>query len=398
MKNSFNFKIPKNKTESKYIGFDFEKDNSSFIFPCQYLDENDSEITKKQEAKKIINLLKRIQKDYLFNGNNNELFQFHSMIWIIQDFIDNGYYEETETISKEMNNGKINWKKTIKNNSILFNNGTIIYKDFIRDRNVTNSSQILTQIYKACLSYSVQRLGFVFGITETESSIFNIENKDKDYLIHTLNNELNNTYKDYKKVLINHMIAIITSQNSNNKTSGFSIYDSEFEYVFEFVINKVFGTGNVKDIYNTYSYHLLNDNKNYPASRLRPDTIIKDDINKTYYIVDSKYYNFGYTNKVKDLPQSSSIAKQIGYSHYLKEKLISNGINDYKVKSIFVLPYSSRIQNEYIKYIGFAKQDSNSSEEDNVAVCLIDLKELINTYLTSTKKINTSLLLKSIPK
>lgn len=394
---NFEFKIPKDKTESKYIGFNFEKDNSSFIFPCRYLDDDTPENVKKSEAKKIILLLKRIQKDFLLGGNNSELFQFHSMIWLIQDYIDNGYYQETETISSENTNGKINWKKTIKNNSILFNNGNIIYKDFIRDKNVINSSQIITQIYKACLRYSVQRLGFIFGIKHTENSIFNIENKDKEYLIFFLNNELNNTFKDYKKSLLNHLLAIINNQNTKNKNSGFSIYDSEFEYVFEFLINKVFGNQNVKEFYSTYSYYIEKDNSYYSASKLRPDTIIKDDKNKTYYVLDSKYYNFGYTENVKDLPQSSSISKQIGYNHYLKDKLIACNINpDYKVKSIFVLPFASQTPNELIKYVGIAKQDNNTNPDDNIGVYMVDLKELVNTYLSSSAVLSTNLLLDAI--
>ena len=43
-----------------------------------------------------------------------------------------------------------------------------------------------------------------------------------------------------KKLLLKYLITIIKNQSSKFTNRGFSIYDSEFEYVFEFLINKVF--------------------------------------------------------------------------------------------------------------------------------------------------------------
>ena len=384
MTNKIDFKIPDNKNECRFIGFDYADENSVFMFPCRYfdeseLDDNERDKVRKYEAKKIITLIKRVRQEYSVGGNSGELFQFNSMIWLMQDFINRGYYVETEVVSRTSIYGKINWKKTIKQNSIFFNNGNIIYRDFVRDRKKIDDGQIITQIYKACLKYSVERLGFIFSVDQTENSVFNITN-DKEFLIYYLKNELNNNFNDYKKVLLNHLLAIITNHSSNNKNAGFSIYDNEFEYVFEFLVNKIFGTERVKDFYNTYSYYLPDKTS---ASKLRPDTILKDEANKIYYIIDSKYYNFGYSNNPKDLPQSSSISKQIGYNHYLRDNLKK----DYKVKSVFMLPYSSKVDDEKIKYVGFAKRDDNPKEDDEIAVCLIDLKSLIDSYLMGDKSV-----------
>ena len=388
MSNKIRFEIPNSKDESKYIGFNFDGDNSKFFFPPKYLDEDATEQIKKIEARKIILLLKRYQKEYLLNGDNSELFQFHSMIWLIQDYIDHGYYVETERISKIGFNGRINWKKTIKNNSILFDNGNIIYKDFVRDRIIVNDSQVLTQIYKCCLRYAVERLGFVYGIEQTERSIYDIE-KNKEYLLSFLNKELRNTFKDYKKLLLNHLFIIITNQNSKNKNQGFSIYSSEFEYVFEYVVNKVFGTENVKEFYNEYFYYLPDKSNEYKARKLRPDTILKDDSSKTYYIIDSKYYNYGYSNNKKDLPFASSISKQIAYNHYLRDQLEKEP--KFKVKSIFILPFA-KTEKKDIKYIGYAKRKQNDEDDDKIMVYLVDLKELIDEFFNKGARLQKVLL------
>ena len=148
---------------------------------------------------------------------------------------------------------------------------------------------------------------------------------------------------------------------------------NEFEYVFEFLVNKIFGTENVKNFYNTYSYYLP---KKVSAPKLRPDTILKDNKNQFYYIIDAKYYNFGYSYNPKNLPESSSISKQIGYNHYLRD----NKSDNFKVKSVFILPFASNNKNEIIKYVGYAQRDDNNNIDDRISICLVDLKTMINAY------------------
>ncbi len=314
------------------------------------------------------------------------------MIWLIHNFLNYGYYVEVENISKISNNGKINWKQTIKNNSILFNNKNIIYKNFVRDKKIIDDSQILTQIYKACLSFSVGKIGFIFGLDETEKSVFDIEN-DKSYLIYYLSNELNNTFKDNKKELIRHLISIVTNNNTTGSSQGYSIYDEKFHFVFEFLVNKIFGTENPKDYFNTYSYSI--NNESIESSKLRPDTILKDEKNKIFYIIDSKYYNYGYSKNAKnDLPPSSDISKQIGYTYFFRDDNTNN--KEYKAKSIFVLPYASKVKDTYIEYVGVAKRDNNENKEDEIAIFLVDLRALIDTYLKESKKLSVQYLLNKI--
>lgn len=390
MSNTVSFKIPRDKTERNYIGFN-PYDNSEFAFPPGYLDvsglsEHEKDRLYKREAKNIIMLLKRVRQEYYQNGKSGELFQFYSMVWLIQDYIDHGYYIETEVISSTAAGGKINWKKTIKQNSILFDNNNIIYTSFVRNRNISNDSRTITQIYKACLSYSAQRLGFIYGIEKTEPSVFDIESKDKGFLVYYLKNALNSTFKDYKKTLIKHLLAIIVNADdkSPNTNVGFSIYNTEFEHVFEFVVNNVFGTENVKDFYNTYSYYLPN---RVAASKPRPDTVMRDEENRVMYIIDSKYYNYGFSGRPKELPQSADISKQIAYNHYLRDNMGELKDEGYIVRSVFMLPYASEQQDEYIKFVGYAERDGNADADDKVAVCLVDIKALIDAYLSGSKEL-----------
>ena len=120
----------------------------------------------------------------------------------------------------------------------------------------------------------------------------------------------------------------------------------------------------------------------FAHQKLRPDTITKDEVEKKYYILDAKYYNFGYSKNPQDLPQSSSISKQIGYNSYLRENF-KKVENDYKAQSVFILPFSKIDGDDCIKNIGFAERNGNNYEDDRIKVLLIDLKTLIDMYLSN---------------
>lgn len=371
------FIIPSDKSESRYVGFDFEEDNSRFVFPCKYLDETTTEREKRYEAKKLLSLIKKVQKEYFLNGDNDELFQFYSMSWLIRDFIDKGYYFETEKISEISNVGKINWKKTIKNNSVFIDGGNVIYKDLVRYKNNIDEGKILSQIYKCCLRFSVERLGFIYNVEDTERSAFLMNASDVNFMLYYLHKELRATFNTYKKLLIEHLLTVLKGQQGRKKSISFSMYDKEFEYVFEFLVNNVFGTDEVGKYYDQSSYVIAGET--YPSSKLRPDTIMERGTIR--YVIDAKYYNYGYTNDVKDLPDSSSITKQIVYNHYLKKE---KGGEFY---SVFLLPYASAVEKDFIKYIGYAKNENGDPKNiDKVAVCLIDLKTLVDVYLGTSKR------------
>ncbi len=374
------FKIPENKRDCTYIGLNLLAKPPQFVFPCQYQVKQDE---YKREARKILTLLKSVQQDFFVDGVNKELEQFHSMIWLVQDYMNRGYYVETEKIIKVGGTGKINWKHTIKNNAIYFDHGSIIYYEFCRERNVLDEAQILTQIYKCCLKYSVEHVGFIFGVESVESSIYDIQ-KDKVFMTNFLNDELHQTFRDDKKVLLNHLLSIINNRNTQNKEHGFSIFDSEFEYVFEVMVNQVFGTANVKKFYNEYYYEIFGKGEK-PASKLRPDTIMQ--VEDCYYIIDAKYYNYGYTDDYRDLPQSSAIAKQIGYNSYLRNQASVKAEN---VKSIFILPYAC-CNGEIFKYVGDAQQ-RGGEDYDKVGVWLVDLKTLIDEFLSRGGNLRTKLI------
>lgn len=392
MKRAVDFVVPVQKGEYEYIGFDLKENAARFVFPCQYTetkpkDDTDAaraELIKRQkaEAKKIISLIKCVQKEFSLGGSGDESFQFYSMIWLIRDYIDRGYYTETERVVCRGDHGRIDWKHTFRHGGIYFDGGNILYRDFYVQKNMLDSGNLLAQIYKCCLAYSAECIGFLYNVSQTERSVFRIDSaSDVGFMCYRVQKELGKTFNSYKQMLLRHLLTILKGRQGKIKAVSFCMHDKEFEYVFEFLVNSVFGTENVHEFYNEYNYIMKDDGK-YSASKLRPDTIMKNDGgNPDFYVIDAKYYNYGYTRDPRDLPQASAIAKQIGYNFYLSG---SKGKSFY---SVFLLPFAQGTGDEPVKYIGYATNASASSlsedKRNKVAVCLVDLKTLVNVYFNA---------------
>ncbi len=383
--NKIEFISPSDKRESRYVGLDFSKENGKFFFPCQYLDENAPEEVKREEAKNLLYLLARVRQEYFYGGQSTELLQFYSMLWLVQDFIERGYYVEREKISSPRFGGKIDWKKTVRSKDVFFDDGNIVYKKLVRDRVVYDEEQTITEIYKCCLAYSIERVGFLFGTDDSERSRFSME-EDRSFMRYYLSSQLQRTFLDYKKALLGHLLTIVDNQTTQTCESGYSMYERDFEYVFEFLIDEVFGTTDARSVRNEYEYVI--DGERHSASTLRPDTIMQTE--DVEYILDAKYYNYGYTGNAKDLPQASAIEKQIGYNQYRRREERGK-----KVRSLFLLPYAAKGE-EVVRYVGRARRRNERDREDEIDVYLIDLKELVHAYLYGSERINRGKLIEKI--
>ena len=407
MKSKVEFIAPAQKGEYEYIGFDLESNAGRFVFPCRYIAsgrENaadaEQEKEQKEEAKKIISLIKRVQKEFSLGGSGDESFQFYSMVWLIRDYIDNGYYTETERVVRRGDQGRIDWKHTLRHSGIYFDGNNLLYRDFYVRKNRLDEANLLAQIYKCCLAYSAECIGFLYNVSQTERSVFRMDSSaDVGFMFYHVQKELGRTFNSYKQMLLRHLLTILKGRQGKIRAVSLCMHDKEFEYVFEFLVNSVFGTEVVQDFYNEYCYVIGDNHNRFSASKLRPDTIMKnpmasESVEPDFYVIDAKYYNYGYTGNPRDLPQASAIAKQIGYNYYLRDNYNETDENRKEFYSIFLLPFAKGDEYDYIEYIGYATNSSSSANKmdkedekmDKVAVCLVDLKMLVDVYFNVAHK------------
>ena len=184
------------------------------------------------------------------------------------------------------------------------------------------------------------------------------------------------------------MLAIIDYEGEENNRQDYYYGTYRYEYVWECMIDRIFGICNKEKFFPKTSWK-LNDMV-YSNSKLKPDSVMIT--NDHIYILDAKYYKYGQTKNPKDLPKSTSINKQITYGEYVAE----NEKFDYEygekriVYNAFIMPFDSKNSkwklDSDIFSIGEGVSDwkTGSKPYEHVQGILIDIKHLIYLDMQSS--------------
>ena len=182
---------------------------------------------------------------------------------------------------------------------------------------------------------------------------------------------------------LNHRLNVVTGLDNASNNREFVYGVDSYSYIFERMIDVIFGTEKDLRSFNPKAKWQLVKN-NYAetdSSDLRPDTILIN--GEDVYILDSKFYRFGFTGREDDLPETTSIQKQITYGDYIKR----NAKTPVKrIYNAFLLPYDKKRDifnsGDNLQYIGFAKSTwkDNSEGYEFVHAFLIDLKHVVKTW------------------
>lgn len=372
------------KTDDSFVGLKIKGNEIHFFYPETYHFDVESTTLRKD----IINLLRTISlaktsSTDINHANNkkiiNEDFALMSYLWIINDYLVNGFYTNREKVYKTNQTGRINWKRTMQLKPIV-SKGNVIYPNLIVE--IKNDvDNILVEIHKHCVKKSIDIIGWLFGIT---SSFIETKPFDKKRYIITLQKEMDKTFDDDKRLRLNHMLNVILGLDASDNENEFVYGVDSYYYIFEKMVDSIFGNvKNMRDFYPKANWQLARNNfKETPSSKLRPDTIIikENDV----FVVDSKFYRFGYTGKESDLPETTSIQKQITYGDFIKRNVTE--INISNIYNAFIMPYDKRADlfnsDDDIQYVGFAKSTwkDNSENHEIIHAFLIDLKHVVYSW------------------
>ena len=366
-----------------FVGLRFNNGHPSVIFPRGYhLPSDDS-----QCRKEILRLIATINK---FSGrhegettkNNAEEIDLNMPIqsyqYVIYDFLLHGYYTEKEIRYVENQRGKIHWKRTIQKEQPQINNGNVVYLNFITKVNKINDNNLITRIHEYCVYESFQKLGWLFLEKDIRPKKPSIK-LNRGTFISVLKQELGSTFNNQKRILLQSMINIISQVDEkidDRFNASFGVY--RFEYVWENLVDYVFGETNKEEYFPHASWHIINGNV-HESSALEPDTIMLYQ-GKTY-ILDAKYYKYGITRIPMHLPGTSSIQKQITYGEYVAT---SGRAAKNDIYNAFVMPFDCGGAEPYqFVSVGTADWIDYSKETENynyVLGILLDTSYVINTY------------------
>ncbi len=298
-------------------------------------------------------------------------------LFIIKDFFERGYYKERETYYQVAKRGKINWGKTIKTQKPVVQDNEAYYLDFVVKKNSMNEDELITIVHKYCVYQSFERFGWLFTSfvpTEPKTGL------TIKTMLSVVTNKLQNTFKDQNKQLFRNMLAVLR-QLDDDSQEEFRYGTYRFEYIWEKMIDRVFGIPEKMDYFPKTTWN-LSTGKQYDNAFLEPDSIML--LDGKVYVLDAKYYKYGWSGIPGHLPESTSINKQITYGEYIAEaaKFMKDG-NHPVVYNAFLMPYDSQGKkfptDKPIHYIGTATSDwkTGSAKYENVVGVLLDVRYLM---------------------
>lgn len=301
-------------------------------------------------------------------------FPIQAYIYLIYDFLNRGYYRERETHFNISTRGKINWARTIKTQKPYLQDDTAYYLKFVTKKNTVNDNELISLVYEFCVYESFRKIGWIFTYSTPRKPRIKYNKKQ---FVSVVRNKYQQTFDDRNKRLFRNMLAILEEEDDPDAPANYRYGTHRFEYVWESMIDKVFGIEG-KAAFFPKTRWILSE-KEYGNANLEPDSIMlwQDKL----YVLDAKYYKFGVTKKASDLPGSTSINKQITYGEYIAEQRNFKNENIYNA---FLMPFDS-VDPKWkgasdLLSIGMAISSWKSNEKtyEKIQGILVDVKYLMS--------------------
>jgi hypothetical protein len=150
------------------------------------------------------------------------------------------------------------------------NNSPIYLKQTVRDSS-PNDRKIITQIHKYCVYESFQKLGWLFTPNLPPKPDFPVNIK---MFISELNDKLSQTHIDKNKRLFFAMISMLKYMDEKTVNKNFYFGTDSFEYVWEKLIDRVFGIKEKSHYFPRATWHIRRG-KHRSFEALKPDIIMR---------------------------------------------------------------------------------------------------------------------------
>lgn len=368
-----------------FVGLKFENNRPRIVFPRGYA-VSDGENAVRTDIIRLLATINKFRDRYEGDEERAALgeqyfsFPLLSYQYIIQDYLLHGYYVEKESRYVDSLKGKINWKRTIQHKQPQIDGRSAVYLNFVVRKNIINDSNLLTKIHEYCVYESFHYLGWLYtgGMPKKPTISLN-----KKAFTSILSDALKNTNDTEKRRLFSSMLNVIleaTEQFNTTDQKAFGV--DRFEYVWEGLIDYVFGEDNKEDFFPHSTWDIIGKNgiKKVNAP-LEPDTIMM--YHNAIYVVDAKYYRYGVTLNPEHLPGTSSIQKQITYGEYIEKKLSTD-----RIFNAFVMPFNKKESEDNYRFVSVGTADWKDTADKRyefVLGILMDTRHLINTYARKNK-------------
>ncbi|MRJ47111.1 LlaJI family restriction endonuclease [Fundicoccus ignavus] len=386
---------------------------SDFIFKCypKYIQFTSKESGLKLALKVIEKYERTSQRIPLYNDMDIDkpYNTIATIIYILNDYYENGFYEKEETIYETNGEGEINWDRTINETFALIKNNRPFYPDIFTKKNQFdkfNYFKRLHQVIIAQCSLVLEKADLLeyFNLIPFYDSTEDLEGLgDNNYIMYQLEKEINIQFNTRLKTVLKLMYIYISQNRSFNSFEEVTIYGTtSFYNVWEFVcqetlendlkkpLEQVFDKNQLPEKFHGNENTLLSIiekpkwNIEHSATEVEilessgtfiPDCItVRDKFN----IYDAKYFvpTIREEVSIEGQPGISDVSKQFLYQ--LAYQNFFESFSDYKINNYFLLPSEiERNERVYVSMDMFTKIGLS-----NIEVIFLEVNNIFETYLS----------------
>ena len=390
----------------EFVGLKYENGKFTINFPLGYRKSDDEKETRKDILNLISVLSTFCEYDESFilgsaSKNSSTQFPIHAYMFLISDFMNNGYYTENESVYRRSTSGKINWSRTIKQIRPQIIQDSPIYLEFITRRTNHNENELISQIHKTLVYESFSKIGWLFSsfMPQKGNLAFNA-----NLFRAIVKSKIAQSFDERRLMLFHNMLLVIDYMDSSNDAKTFYFGTEHFEGVWEHLIDSVFGESDKEKFYPKCHWFIEGkglanlSNDVYKKYSLRPDTIMitnRGKENQKIFVLDSKYYKYGVSNFDYDLPGTGSIVKQLAYAEYIENtpsslpKNVKEVLNKNEIYNVFILPGENKSDSN-LHYFGYSYADYKNEAEKSYSKIfglILDIKSIMYKHAPKDKKL-----------
>lgn len=403
----------------KFVGLKCTDGSLKIYFPVGFRKPLENENKEHETRRDVLNLIQILRsfgektENLPLNQNleprKNAAFPVQAYLFIIQNFLQNGYFSRKESFYAKNGNGKISWGRTVKHIKPLASEEQAVYLDFIKKKTSYSDEELVSQIHKFCVYECFSKLGFLYTNFMPQKTGLKL---NKPLFISVIRKAAAETFNENTLILFKNMIDVLNFLDSDCEKNDFVYGTENFHYIWESLVDEVFGENDKEMFYPKVYWKIKKENGGFEntfdfgndekRNSLRPDTIMIQNRGKPgqkIFVLDSKYYRYGTTKIKNHLPSSESIVKQLAYAKYIENKNsnipadVKAQINEDSIFNAFIMPADLPDGNCKMKNVGFASADfvfSETEEESQkswhkIHGILLDTKFLMQNHAKNEK-------------
>lgn len=287
------------------------------------------------------------------------------LLFLLQDYFENGVYNNTEDIIESNGSGEILWDKTINETFTMLSNNRPYYTDLQTKKRVTDDFDYFKRLHECILTKASEELRDaelldLFEITGVDLTDEELDDfGDEEFILYRIEKELNTQFNTRKQLVLKTIYAYIDHTGSLYDTDCLSLFGTNsFNLVWESICADIMD--NQLDVRlgalslpmplkaeydkNQRLVDLIEKPLWTATGKTANDTLIPDLISikdGQFIIFDAKYYNAQLERDrvPKGQPGIESVTKQ-----YLYQLAYQKFINDHgfiTVKNCFLMPTES---------------------------------------------------------